>query len=76
MQVSDYAVGTLSTPARLVPGDGDIPLERILGQVLAAGYEGRFDLELVGPAIEAEGYEVASLRAVAALGAMLDTLGA
>ena len=76
VQVSDYAVGTLSTPARLVPGDGDIPLERILGQVLAAGYEGRFDLELVGPAIEAEGYEVASLRAVAALGAMLDTLGA
>jgi sugar phosphate isomerase/epimerase len=76
VQVSDYAVGTLSTPARLVPGDGDIPLERILGQVLAAGYRGRFDLELVGPAIDAEGYEAASRRALAALGAMLESLGA
>jgi sugar phosphate isomerase/epimerase len=76
VQVSDYAVGTLSTPARLVPGDGDIPLGRILGQVLAAGYGGRFDLELVGPAIEAEGYEEASLRAVAVLGELLESLGA
>jgi len=75
VQVSDYAVGTLSTPARLVPGDGDIPLRRILGQVLAAGYAGRFDLELVGPAIEDEGYEAASVRAVAALGSILDSLG-
>lgn len=76
VQVSDYAVGTLSTPARLVPGDGDIPLERILGQVLAAGYSGRFDLELVGPAIDAEGYEAASGRAIAVLGSMLESLGA
>ena len=76
VQVSDYAIGTLSTPARLVPGDGDIPLERILGQVLAAGYEGRFDLELVGPAIDAEGYEASSRRALAALGSMLESLGA
>ena len=28
VQVSDFAIGTLSTPDRLVPGDGDIPLER------------------------------------------------
>ena len=76
VQVSDYAIGTLSTPARLVPGDGDIPLERILGQVLAAGYEGRFDLELVGPAIDAEGYEASSRRALATLGSMLESLGA
>ena len=57
VQVSDFAVGTLSTPNRLVPGDGDIPLARILGQVLGAGYRGCFDLELIGPAIDAEGYE-------------------
>ena len=48
VQVSDFAIGTLSTPNRLVPGDGDIPLERILGQILAAGYVGAFDLELIG----------------------------
>ena len=76
VQVSDFAVGTLSTPNRLVPGDGDIPLERILGQVLAAGYEGCFDLELIGPRIDEEGYEAACTRAVAALGDLLTRLGA
>jgi sugar phosphate isomerase/epimerase len=76
VQVSDFAIGTLSTPNRLVPGDGDIPLERILGQVLAAGYTGCFDLELIGPRIDDEGYEPACRRAVAALGDLLDRLGA
>jgi sugar phosphate isomerase/epimerase len=76
VQVSDYAVGTLSTPNRLVPGDGDIPFDRILGQVLAAGYTGAFDLELIGPSIDEEGYERAGTRAVDALGAILERLGA
>jgi sugar phosphate isomerase/epimerase len=76
VQVSDFAVGTLSTPNRLVPGDGDIPLERVLGQVLAAGYEGCFDLELIGPRIDEEGYEPACTRAVAVVGDLLVRLGA
>jgi sugar phosphate isomerase/epimerase len=76
VQVSDFAIGTLSTPNRLVPGDGDIPLARILGQVLAAGYEGCFDLELIGPRIDDEGYESACTRAVANLGDLLTQLGA
>jgi sugar phosphate isomerase/epimerase len=76
VQVSDYAVGTLTTPARLVPGDGDIPLARIVGEVLAAGYSGCFDLELIGPAITAEGYERAIARAVGRLGALLTAAGA
>jgi sugar phosphate isomerase/epimerase len=71
VQVSDFSVGTLSTPNRLVPGDGDIPLARILGQVLAAGYAGCFDLELIGPAIAAEGYELAVLRSIDRLRALL-----
>jgi sugar phosphate isomerase/epimerase len=75
VQVSDFAIGTLSTPNRLVPGDGDIPLERILGQVLAAGYAGCFDLELIGPRIDEEGYEAACSRAVVALGDLLERLG-
>ncbi len=75
VQVSDFAIGTLSTPNRLVPGDGDIPLERILGQVLAGGYAGSFDLELIGPRIDEEGYEAACSRAVAALGDLLEHLG-
>jgi sugar phosphate isomerase/epimerase len=76
VQVSDFAVGTLSTPNRLVPGDGDIPLERILGQVLAAGYDGCFDLELIGPRIEEEGYRSTCRRSIDRLGGMLDALGA
>jgi sugar phosphate isomerase/epimerase len=42
-------------PCRLVPGDGAIPLERLLEQLLEAGYRGPFDLELLGPEIEREG---------------------
>jgi sugar phosphate isomerase/epimerase len=71
VQVSDFAVGTLSTPHRLVPGDGDIPLARILGHLRDAGYAGVYDLELIGPAIEAEGYESAVLRSLDRLGARL-----
>ena len=76
VQVSDYAVGTLSTPNRLVPGDGDIPLERILADVLAAGYDGCFDLELIGPRIDEEGYESALRRSIDRLTEMLTALGA
>lgn len=65
VQLSDYRIGTTSTPHRLVPGDGDLPLARMIGQLEAAGYTGDYDLELIGPAIEAEGYEYAIPRAVA-----------
>ena len=71
VQVSDFAVGTHCTPDRLVPGDGDIPLDRILGQLAAAGYAGVFDLELVGPRIEAEGYRSAIGRSCDRLGDLL-----
>jgi sugar phosphate isomerase/epimerase len=76
VQVSDYKIGTLSTPDRLVPGDGDIPIERILAQVLDAGYRGTFDLELIGPRIEEEGYGAAIRRAVTWLGDTLTRLEA
>lgn len=74
VQVSDYKVGTLCTPARMVPGDGDIPIARILTTVLGAGYAGDFDLELIGPAIDEEGYASAVPRAVDALVALLEAV--
>jgi sugar phosphate isomerase/epimerase len=72
VQVSDFVIGTLCTPHRAVPGDGDIPLARILGQVVDAGYTGVFDLELLGPRIEEEGYDTAIPRAVRALEGLLE----
>jgi len=75
VQISDFAIGTLDTPNRLVPGDGDIPLERIIGQVLDAGYAGTFDLELIGPRINEEGPRVAVPRAVDNITALLEHLG-
>ena len=72
VQVSDTMPGTHCTPDRAVPGDGIIPLGRVLGEVLATGYDGAFDLEMIGPRIEAEGYERAVPRAVSSLRNLLD----
>lgn len=74
VQVSDYAIGTHRTPDRLVPGDGDIPLRRIIRQLLDAGYTGVFDIEIVGPRIEEEGYRSAISRSVAWLEDVLEEL--
>jgi sugar phosphate isomerase/epimerase len=71
VQVSDFVIGSLCTPDRAVPGDGDVPLGRIVGDVLATGYAGAFELELVGPRIESEGYASAITRGVARLDALL-----
>ena len=62
VQLNDFVIGSLCTPDRAVPGDGDIPLERILQSLVGTGYGGAFELELVGPRIEAEGYEQAIRR--------------
>jgi sugar phosphate isomerase/epimerase len=75
VQVSDFKVGTVASSQRLVPGDGDIPTLRILRELVDAGYGGFFELELIGDAIVAEGYDVAVPRAVDALDGMLRALG-
>ncbi len=63
--MSDFKVGTLTAADRVVIGDGDMPLRRICRALAAAGYAGWYDIELLGPAIEAEGYEAVVPRAVA-----------
>jgi sugar phosphate isomerase/epimerase len=75
VQVSDFVIGSLSTPDRAVPGDGDIPLERLLGAMQAIGYTGAYELEMVGPRIEAEGYASAIERGIATLGSILAPTG-
>ena len=76
VQVSDYVLGDKAAPCRAVPGDGAIPLERILGDLLEEGYRGVFDLELLGPRIESEGARAATKRAAENLSDILAKLGA
>jgi sugar phosphate isomerase/epimerase len=71
VQCSDALAGSLITPDRLVPGDGEIPLARRIGALARAGYSGAFEIEMVGPRIEAEGYEPAIRRAVDRLDRLL-----
>jgi hypothetical protein len=51
-------------------------VERFLQMVLEAGYEGPFDLEIIGPTIEEEGYRGPITRSVEHATGMLDRLGA
>jgi len=76
VQVCDYVYGDRSLPSRAVPGDGAIPVKRMIGWVLEAGYAGTFDLELPGPRIVREGSLAAVRRAAENVGAMLRELGA
>jgi sugar phosphate isomerase/epimerase len=71
VQLSDFVIGSLCTPDRAVPGDGDIPLARILEDLRAAGYDRAFELDLVGPRIEEEGYASAIVRGLTYLDALL-----
>ncbi len=76
VQISDYVAGDRTAPCRAVIGDGMVPVERLLGDVLEAGYKGVFDLELLGPRIEAEGARAATRRAAENLSEILVRLGA
>ncbi len=76
VQIGDYKRGTFDIPNRCAIGDGDIPVERLLGMLLDAGYRGPFDLEILGPRIEEEGYRAPILRSVERAGEMLERLGA
>lgn len=75
IQLSDYVLGDRSLPARAVPGDGTIPIERFVAHALAGGYRHGFDLELIGPRIEQEGRVDAARRACEAVSVMLQRVG-
>jgi len=75
VQVSDYIYGDRALPCRAVPGDGTVPLARIVQWLLGAGYAGAFDLELIGPRIDAEGHRDAVRRAAHYVSDMLSGLG-
>ena len=76
VQVSDFVNGSTISPDRAVIGEGDIPFDRVLGYVLEAGYEGPFEIEMIGPRIDAAGYETAVMRSIEYLSRVLERLGA
>jgi sugar phosphate isomerase/epimerase len=62
VQLGDFSPGTRLIPGRVVPGDGVMPLHRILGRLLDIGFQGPIDLELLGPRIREEGVTSAAVR--------------
>jgi sugar phosphate isomerase/epimerase len=75
VQISDYALGDRAYPCRAVMGEGDIPLEQILGWILDAGYAEGFDLELLGPRIDQAGRVEACRRSADWMGRFLAARG-
>jgi sugar phosphate isomerase/epimerase len=75
VQVSDYVAGDRGLPCRAVPGDGTVPLERLLPAIVAAGCKGPFDLEIIGPRLDAEGHEPGLRRAARHVGTILELGG-
>jgi sugar phosphate isomerase/epimerase len=57
-----------------VIGDGDLPVRGFIEAALEAGYTGAFELEQVGPMIDAEGHVPALRRGVERASALLAEL--
>ncbi len=76
VQIGDYIFGDTASPGRAVPGDGNIPLKRILDWILRAGYRGTFEIEVLGPRIDEEGHFQATQRSVRYVADTLRSLGA
>lgn len=81
VQIGDVRVGSVLGPGqppaggRLPPGEGELPLARMLGDVRDAGYAGPVELELPGPTGESEGYEAVIRRGVAAATRLMQEAG-
>jgi len=75
VQFADAVFGTVEQPSpggRAVPGDGDLDVAGFLRAACDAGYTGPFELEMVGPLIDAEGHEAALRRGLARANALLE----
>ena len=54
VQVSDYAAGDRGLPCRAFPGDGIIPLKRLVACIARTGFSGHYDIEVIGPRLTAQ----------------------
>lgn len=67
VQISDYVLGDRGLPCRAIPGDGVVPIEQIVGAIMATGYRGPFDIEVIGPRLFTVDRHAALLRGVTRL---------
>jgi len=72
IQISDYVYGDRGLPCRAVPGDGAIPFESLIPAIAATGFDGYYDLEIIGPRLQTEGQERGLVRAAEHIGALLN----
>lgn len=78
VQIGDVIIGGNGVPApggRVQIGDGELPVTRLLQDVIDSGYQGLFDLEVLGPVVEKEGYEASLRRGVISASALLAEAG-
>jgi sugar phosphate isomerase/epimerase len=78
VQICDLVIGSPGKPSpggRVHIGEGELPVRRLLQEVLDAGYQGLLDLEVLGPAIEAEGYAPSLRRGVDRASSLLAEMG-
>lgn len=78
MQIGDVIIGSPGRPppgGRCHIGAGELPLMRMMGDVLDAGYTGVFDLEVVAANFNTDCDEAALRRGVASAAALLTALG-
>lgn len=78
IQIGDVVIGSSGRPApggRVHLGDGELPLARMMRDVLDAGYTGVFDLEVVTADFSAGRDEASLRRGVVAASSMLAELG-
>jgi sugar phosphate isomerase/epimerase len=73
-QLSDWTHPTYCASQRAVIGDGVIPLRHLVRSLYDAGYRGWHDIELLGSALEEEGYASALGRSMAKLRELLAEL--
>jgi sugar phosphate isomerase/epimerase len=74
VQLGDFCYGTRQVPDRAVPGDGVMPIRRIVGGLVESGYRGPIDLELLGPRIRQEGARSAAVRAGQYMSDLLESM--
>jgi sugar phosphate isomerase/epimerase len=81
VQVGDAQVGPVQGPGqppasgRVPFGEGDLPVARMLQDVMETGYTGPIELELPGHLGETEGYEPVIRRGVEKASLLFDELG-